>query len=106
MSFEHDKRVIIYPDYINAKRTVSQGRKVPVPEGGPLWSLIRDLWNTGLHVPLRAPWHKANTSGNKDINAVSPLQPARTPPFKRFWTVSSTTTSLQSLRWALPSALL
>ncbi len=33
MSFDHDRRVIIYPDYINSKRTVSEGRKVPVPKG-------------------------------------------------------------------------
>lgn len=33
MSFDHDKRICIYPDYINGKRTVKQGRKVPVPKG-------------------------------------------------------------------------
>lgn len=29
MSVEHDKRVILYPAYINSKRTVSGGRRIP-----------------------------------------------------------------------------
>ena len=33
MSFDHDRRVLIYPDYINSRRTQAEGRKVPVPKG-------------------------------------------------------------------------
>lgn len=33
MSIEHDRRVVIYPDYIDARNTVKRGRKVPVPPG-------------------------------------------------------------------------
>lgn len=29
MSVQHDKRVILYPAYINSKRTVAQGRRIP-----------------------------------------------------------------------------
>lgn len=29
MVFEHDKRVILYPNYINAKKTVAEGRRIP-----------------------------------------------------------------------------
>lgn len=28
MGFEHDKRVILYPNYINSKKTVAQGRRI------------------------------------------------------------------------------
>ncbi|KAL4441202.1 hypothetical protein ABPG77_011439 [Micractinium sp. CCAP 211/92] len=29
MSFEHDKRVIIYPNYLDNRKTVAQGRRIP-----------------------------------------------------------------------------
>ncbi|PRW57351.1 signal recognition particle 19 kDa -like [Chlorella sorokiniana] len=29
MSFEHDKRIIIYPNYIDSRKTVAQGRRIP-----------------------------------------------------------------------------
>ncbi|GMH40540.1 hypothetical protein BSKO_08444 [Bryopsis sp. KO-2023] len=30
MSFAHDNRIIIYPNYINKKKTVARGRRIPV----------------------------------------------------------------------------
>jgi len=30
MSVEHDKRIILYPAYINSKCTVAEGRRIPV----------------------------------------------------------------------------
>ncbi|KAI3438084.1 hypothetical protein D9Q98_000526 [Chlorella vulgaris] len=29
MSFDHDKRVILYPNYIDNRKTVAQGRRIP-----------------------------------------------------------------------------
>lgn len=29
MSFEHDKRVIIYPNYLDNRKTVAEGRRIP-----------------------------------------------------------------------------
>ncbi|EFN55031.1 hypothetical protein CHLNCDRAFT_134874 [Chlorella variabilis] len=29
MSFEHDKRVIVYPNYLDNRKTVAQGRRIP-----------------------------------------------------------------------------
>ncbi|KAK9830565.1 hypothetical protein WJX72_012525 [[Myrmecia] bisecta] len=33
MNFAHDSRVIIYPSYLNSKKTVAEGRRLPVSKG-------------------------------------------------------------------------
>ncbi|KAK9794928.1 hypothetical protein WJX73_010067 [Symbiochloris irregularis] len=53
MSVEHDRRVIIYPAYINSKRTVAQGRRIPKEKAceDPTAPEIVDCVVKGLNIP-------------------------------------------------------
>lgn len=51
MSIEHDRRVVIYPDYIDARNTVKRGRKVPVPPGARRARGGRGMTGTALPSP-------------------------------------------------------
>lgn len=59
MSFEHDKRIIIYPNYINSRMSVAEGRRVPVPKAceDPT---IQEILDSLKHLKLPAePENKA-----------------------------------------------
>jgi signal recognition particle subunit SRP19 len=50
MATEHDKRVIIYPNYIDSKKKVSEGRRIPLDKAcdSPHVGEIADSCNKGL----------------------------------------------------------
>lgn len=60
MSFEHDRRVVIYSAYLNSKRTVSEGRRIPKEKAciDPSIAEIVDCCNKGLNLPAEIE-HKA-----------------------------------------------
>ncbi|GBF89250.1 hypothetical protein Rsub_02127 [Raphidocelis subcapitata] len=51
MSVEQDKRVILYPAYINSKRTVSQGRRIPADKACEDPS-VREIFDCCQHLKL------------------------------------------------------
>ncbi|KAA6429867.1 MAG: signal recognition particle 19 kDa -like [Trebouxia sp. A1-2] len=58
MVFEHDKRVILYPNYINAKKTIAEGRRIPKDKGkdaceNPNVVEMVDCCTKGLKLPAQ-----------------------------------------------------
>lgn len=50
MATDHDKRVIIYPNYIDSKKKISEGRRIPLDKAceNPNVGEIADSCNIGL----------------------------------------------------------
>lgn len=55
MGFEHDKRVILYPNYIDAKKTVAEGRRIPKNKAceAPHVGEMLDCCLKGLKIPAQ-----------------------------------------------------
>ncbi|RMZ55316.1 hypothetical protein APUTEX25_003454 [Auxenochlorella protothecoides] len=84
------QRVIVYPNYVNAGRTVAEGRRVPRVPGGaleyagnkayPREALLRGRVRVALRGPDGKPLNPAVTSRSKllrEIAALLPRHPAR-----------------------------
>ena len=65
MSFQHDRRIILYPHYLDSTKAVSDGRRIPKDKGE----------RRGRGVSLAGP----QRSGTDDLSAPVPLQLHRTP---------------------------
>lgn len=55
MVFEHDKRVILYPNYINAKKTIAEGRRIPKDKACENPNVVEmvDCCTKGLKLPAQ-----------------------------------------------------
>ncbi|KAF6264215.1 signal recognition particle, SRP19 subunit [Scenedesmus sp. NREL 46B-D3] len=55
-----DKRVVIYPDYLNSAKTVAQGRRIPADKAidWPTIEEMVDACEKGLHLTVDQEWKR------------------------------------------------